>query len=43
VNPGGTRIYNEREWRDAIVVASGEIELESRSGVRQRLERGGIL
>jgi hypothetical protein len=41
VDPGGDRIYNEREWRDAIVVvASGEIELESVHGVRRSFSRG---
>jgi hypothetical protein len=44
VDPGGHRIYNEREWRDAIVVvASGEIELESVSGVRHSFVRGDTL
>jgi hypothetical protein len=44
VEPGGDRIYNEAEWRDAIVfVASGEIELECRSGGRHRFECGDIL
>jgi hypothetical protein len=44
VDPGGHRIYNEREWRDAIVVvASGEIELESMNGVRHSFARGDTL
>jgi len=44
VNPGGDRIYNEREWRDAIVVmARGEIELEAVNGERQHFARGDIL
>ena len=44
VDPGGHRIYNEREWRDAIVViASGEIELESVNGVRRSFARGDTL
>jgi quercetin dioxygenase-like cupin family protein len=44
VEPGGDRIYNEREWRDAIVViARGEIELEAVNGERQRFRRGDIL
>jgi hypothetical protein len=44
VEPGGHRIYNEPEWRDAIVVvARGEIELESLSRGRIRFERGDIL
>jgi hypothetical protein len=44
VEAGGHRIYNEQEWRDAIVVvARGEIELESLSSRRHRFERGDIL
>jgi hypothetical protein len=44
VDPGGDRIYNEREWRDAIVViAHGEIELEAVNGDRYRFARGDIL
>jgi quercetin dioxygenase-like cupin family protein len=42
--PGGVRIYNEAEWRDAIVVVgSGEIELEALGGSRERFEAGDIL
>jgi hypothetical protein len=44
VEPGGDRIYNESEWRDAIVVvARGEIELESLGSRRHRFGRGDIL
>ena len=44
VDPGGHRIYNEREWRDAIVVvASGEVELESVNGDRQCFGCGDTL
>jgi hypothetical protein len=42
--PGGVRIYNEAEWRDAIVVVgSGEIELEALSGNRERFQCGDVL
>ena len=41
---GITRIYNEAEWRDALVlVARGEIELESLRGESCRFGRGSIL
>ena len=41
---GITRIYNEAEWRDALVlVARGEIELESVGGESCRFGRGSIL
>jgi hypothetical protein len=44
VEPGGVRIYNEAEWRDAIVVVgSGEIELEALGGNRQRFQCGDVL
>lgn len=44
VEPGGARIYNEAEWRDAIVVVGcGEIELECVGGSRQRFGRGDVL
>jgi uncharacterized cupin superfamily protein len=44
VEPGGVRIYNEAEWRDAIVVVgSGEIELEALGGSRERFRCGDIL
>jgi hypothetical protein len=38
------RIYNEAEWRDVlVVVARGEIELESTSGDSRRFGRGSVL
>ena len=41
---GAARIYNEAEWRDAlVVVARGEIELESVSGDSRRFGRGSVL
>jgi uncharacterized cupin superfamily protein len=44
VEPGGVRIYNEAEWRDAIVVVgAGEIELEALGGNRERFRCGDIL
>jgi hypothetical protein len=44
VEPGSARIYNESEWRDAIVVVGrGEIELEGPGGNRQRFRCGDVL
>lgn len=44
VAPGGSRIYDEAEWRDAIVtVEHGEIELENSLGGRQRFGCGAVL
>ena len=41
---GAARVYNEAEWRDAlVVVARGEIELESVSGDSRRFGRGSVL
>lgn len=41
---GATRIYNEAEWCDAlVVVAHGEIELESVDGDSCRFGRGSVL
>jgi quercetin dioxygenase-like cupin family protein len=41
---GAARIYNEAEWRDAlVVVARGEIELEAVSGDSRRVGRGSVL
>ena len=41
---GVTRIYNEAEWRDALVlVVRGEIELESVGGESCRFGCGSIL
>jgi hypothetical protein len=42
--PGGSRRYDEAEWRDAIVlIEHGEIELEGVSGRCCRFGRGDIL
>jgi hypothetical protein len=44
VGPGGSRAYDEAEWRDAIVVVEyGEIVLESRGGDSYRFGRGAVL
>jgi quercetin dioxygenase-like cupin family protein len=44
VEPGCERVFDEAEWRDAIVsVARGEIELEARSGARRRFGTGDVL
>jgi|SRR5215211_5132148 len=44
VAPGGERPYDEAEWRDAIVVVeSGKLELECRSGDCRRFGRGDVL
>ena len=44
VPPGRARDYDEADWRDAlVVVVRGEIELEARSGGRERFGRGAIL
>jgi glyoxylate utilization-related uncharacterized protein len=44
VESGGTRIYHEGEWRDAVVVlVRGEIELEFLGGDRHSLDRGSVL
>ena len=41
---GGERIYDEAEWRDALVVVTlGEIELEAVNGDSCRLGRGSVL
>jgi quercetin dioxygenase-like cupin family protein len=42
--PGAERLFDEAEWRDAVVVVeSGTIELECRSGRRCRFRRGDVL
>jgi hypothetical protein len=42
--PGGTRTYEEAEWRDALVaIARGEVELECLSGTSYRFGRGDLL
>jgi hypothetical protein len=44
VAPGCERAYDEREWRDALVVVGrGEIELEWLGGARHRFGRGAFL
>jgi hypothetical protein len=44
VEVGIERIYNEAEWRDALVVVTcGEIELESVGGDACRFGRGAVL
>jgi hypothetical protein len=44
VAPGCERLYDEDEWRDAIVVVEeGAIDLEALSGACHRFERGDIL
>jgi predicted dithiol-disulfide oxidoreductase (DUF899 family) len=44
VAPGCRRVYDEAEWRDALVVVEhGEIELECLSGRRRRFARGDLL
>jgi hypothetical protein len=44
VELGVERIYNEAEWRDALVVVTrGEIELESVGGDSWRFGRGSVL
>jgi hypothetical protein len=41
---GVTRIYNEAEWRDAVVViARGEIEVEVLGGETHCFRRGSVL
>lgn len=43
VAPGGTRVYDEAEWRDALVVVEyGEIELECLRG-RRSFASGDVL
>src|SRR4051794_3236358 len=44
VAPGRPRPYDEAEWRGALVlVAHGEVELESAGGRRRRFRRGDML
>jgi hypothetical protein len=44
VAPGCRRVYDDGEWRDAIVVVKcGEIELECTSGASHRFGRGDLL
>lgn len=42
--PGHTRVYDEAEWRGALVVLEhGQIELEGLDGSRHSFGRGDIL
>jgi hypothetical protein len=44
VQAAGERIYNEAEWRDALVVVTrGEIELECLCGSRRSFGSGSVL
>jgi hypothetical protein len=44
VAPGAERVYDEAEWRDALVVVErGEIELECAAGGRMRVRHGAVL
>lgn len=44
IAPGRVRMYDEAEWRDAIVVVErGEVELRCRRGTRRRFRRGDVL
>ncbi len=44
VPPGPGRPFDEREWRDAVVVvALGALELEDHDGRRHRFDRGAVL
>jgi hypothetical protein len=44
VEVGVDRIYNEAEWRDAlVVVARGELELEDLTGEVRCFGRGAVL
>lgn len=44
VAPGAARMYEPREWRDALVtVKCGSIELETRSGARRTFVAGDVL
>jgi hypothetical protein len=44
VAPGTARRYVEDDWRGAVVIVErGELELETRSGVRRRFHRGDVL
>jgi quercetin dioxygenase-like cupin family protein len=44
IAPGAERPFVEAEWRDAVVVVeSGRVELECRSGGRCSFRRGDVL
>ena len=44
LEPGGTLVYEEEEWRDALVtVQSGELELEMLCGRSAFFQKGDVL
>ena len=44
IEAGSSRHFDEAEWRDALVVVqSGEVEVETISGCRQRFGPGDVL
>ena len=44
IAPGGTRPYDEAEWRDALVVVEcGAVVVECRAGGRRTFESGDVL
>jgi hypothetical protein len=44
LEPGGTLLYDEEEWRDALItVESGEIELRMKCGRSAFFRRGDLL
>jgi quercetin dioxygenase-like cupin family protein len=44
IAPGGTRPYDEAEWRDALVVVEcGKVVVECRAGGRRAFEQGDVL
>lgn len=44
VAPGGTRMYQESEWRDSLVVVEhGRIQLEGTGGSRRDFVKGDVL
>ncbi|WP_433328079.1 hypothetical protein [Spirillospora sp. CA-294931] len=44
IEPGGRRPYDETEWLGALVVVeSGQVDLETTDGGRQRFDTGAML
>jgi quercetin dioxygenase-like cupin family protein len=44
IRPGGTRPYDEAEWRDALVVVeSGAVVVEGQAGGRRTFGAGDVL
>lgn len=44
VAPGGTKVYDEADWRDALVVVErGRIQLEGLGGGRRDFATGDVL